>query len=117
MKIYAGRTAGRAAGQVTAGRWGLDFLFVAGRCGLRARPVRCGPGCGPGYVKICGAGRAAGYDVAKFAVRADCGPSYCGAGRAAGSDFQPAQGLNIYRHTTLTEVLPTVCSDSGRVSR
>ena len=23
-----------------------------------------------------------GYDVAKFAVRADCGPSYCGAGRA-----------------------------------
>ena len=43
-----------------------------------------------------GAGRAAGYDVAKFAVRADCGPSYCGAGPAAGSDFQPAQGLNIY---------------------
>ena len=27
------------------------------------------------------AGRAAGYDVAKFAVRADCGPSYCGVGR------------------------------------
>ena len=34
--------------------------------------------CGPSY---CGAGRAAGYDVGKFAVRADCGPSYCGAGR------------------------------------
>ena len=27
------------------------------------------------------AGRAAGYDVATFAVRADYGPSYCGAGR------------------------------------
>ena len=28
------------------------------------------------------AGRAAGYGVAKFAVRADCGPSYSEAGRA-----------------------------------
>ena len=26
------------------------------------------------------AGRVAGYDVATFAVRADCGPSYCEAG-------------------------------------
>ena len=34
-------------------RGAQDFVFVAGRCELRARPVRCGPGCGPGYVKIC----------------------------------------------------------------
>ena len=32
----------------------------------------CGAGCGLSY---CGTGRAAGYDVVKFAVRADCGPS------------------------------------------
>ena len=57
MKKYAGRTAGRAAGQVSAGRGGA----------VRAA----------GQVT---AGRSAGYHVANFAVRADCGPSYCGAG-------------------------------------
>ena len=64
MKNYAGRTAGRAAGQVTAGR--------------------CGAVRAVGQVI---AGQAAGYDVAKYAVWADCGPSYCGAGRAAGYDM------------------------------
>ena len=92
MKNYAGRTAGRAAGHVTAGRGGLRAIFVA-KFAVQAD-------CGPSY---CwgGGGRAAGYDVAKFAVRADCGPSYCGAGRAAGSDFQPAQGLNTYTHARM----------------
>ena len=74
----------RAASQVTAGRGGAGcglFLWQHLRCGLTAGQVT--------------AGRAAGYDVAKFAVRAVCGPSYCGAGRAAGSDFQPAQGLSV----------------------
>ena len=68
---------------------------TAGRGGLRAIYVAkfaVRADCGPSY---CGAGRAAGYDVAQFAVRADCGLSNCGAGRAAGSDFQPAQGLSI----------------------
>ena len=36
---------------------GLDFVFLAVRGGLRAWPVRCGEGCGPGQ---CGTGRAAG---------------------------------------------------------
>ena len=40
----------------------------------------------------CGVGRAAGYDVAKFAVLADCGPSYCGAGRAAGQEMTNMRG-------------------------
>ena len=92
----------------------LDFLYVAGRCGLRARRVRCGPGCGPPRAGIrlaggvaCGAGRsadqltarwAASYDVAKLAVRADCGPRYCMAGRAAGcgpGDDQYAGGGGV----------------------
>ena len=67
MKNYAGRTAGRAAGQFTAGRGGLRSMM------WQTFAVRAD--CGPSY---CGAGRAAGYDVAKFAVRADHGPSYCG---------------------------------------
>ena len=94
MKNYAGRTAGRAAGHVTAGRCGLRAkLRQGGRRAICVAKFAVRADCGPSY---CGAGRAAGYDVAKFAVRADCGPSYCGAGRAASSDFQPAQGLNIY---------------------
>ena len=36
--------------------------------------------------------RAAGYDLAKYAVRADCGPSYCGAGRAAGQEMTNVRG-------------------------
>ena len=55
-----------------AGRCGLRagfFLFVAGRCGLRARPVRCGPG----YVKICGAGRAGGRMIQ---LRGGCGLNF-----------------------------------------
>ena len=84
MKNYAGRTAGRAAGQVTAGRGEAVRAagqVTAGRGGLRAMMwQKCAvrADCGPSY---CGAGRAAGYDVANFAVRADCWPSYCGAGR------------------------------------
>ena len=38
------------------------------------------------------AGRAAGYGVAKFAVRADCGPSYSEAGRAAGKEMTNMRG-------------------------
>ena len=57
---------------------GLDFVFVAGRCGLRARPVRCGPGCGPGYVKNMRGG-------------AGCGPNDTVAGRVRAQLFQPAQ--------------------------
>ena len=56
-----------------AGPRGLDFVFVAGRCWLRARPVRCGPGCGPEYVKICGAGRAAGRMIQ---LRAGAGSTF-----------------------------------------
>ena len=67
MKNYAGRTAGRAAGQVTAGRGGAGQV-IAGRGGMR------------------------GYDVATFAVRTDCGPSYCEAGRAAGYDVATCAG-------------------------
>ena len=96
MKNYAGRTAGRAAGQVTAGRGGAgcgpSFCGAGGLRAIFVATFAVRADCGPSY---CGAGRAAGYDVANFAVRADCGPSYCGAGRAAGSDFQPAQGLNV----------------------
>ena len=58
------------------------FVFVAGRCGLRARflyLLRGGAGCG---LDQCGAGRAAIQDMSKYA------------GRAAGSNFQPAQGLS-----------------------
>ena len=62
---------------------GWICLFVAGRCGLRARPVRCGPGCGPGYVKICGAG---------------CGPNDTVAGRVRAQPFQPAQFLSKFAH-------------------
>ena len=57
MKNYAGRTAGRAVGHITAGRGGA--------------------GCGPSY---CGAGRAAGYDVAKF-VRCGLTAGQVAAGR------------------------------------
>ena len=51
MKNYAGRTAGRAAGQVTAGRGGLRAMMWQ-HFAVRAD-------CGPSY---CGAGRAAGSD-------------------------------------------------------
>ena len=49
--------------------------------------------------------------MAKFVVRADCGPSYCGVGRAAGSDFQPAQGLSVYVciHACMYVCVTTVC--------
>ena len=40
---------------------------------LRGRSGRGYAGCGPSY---CGAGRADGNDVAKFAMQAECGPSY-----------------------------------------
>ena len=59
MKNYAGRTAGRAAGQITAGRGGAVRAagqVTAGRGGLRAMMWQT------------------------LRVRADCGPSYCGAG-------------------------------------
>ena len=67
------------SGMLSAGRAGV------GRCGA----VWGGVGCGPNY---CGAGRAAGYDVAKLGVRADCGPSYCGARRAAGQETTNMRG-------------------------
>ena len=60
------------------------FLFVAGRYGLRAIPVRCGPGCGPGYGKICGAGWG--------------GPNDIVAGRVRAQLFQPAQFLSKFAH-------------------
>ena len=63
-------------------RAAAGFLFVAGRCGLRATPVRCGLGCGPRYVK-------------KYAGRGGVVRMYsCGAG--AGSTFSArAVSLNI----------------------
>ena len=47
------------------------------RGGLRAKLLRDGAVRAASQIT---AGRAADYDVAKFAVRAECGPSYCGAG-------------------------------------
>ena len=47
------------------------------RGGLRAKLLQGGAVRAAGQVT---AGRAADYDVANFAVRAVCGPSYCGAG-------------------------------------
>ena len=54
---------------------------------LRAKLLRGGAVRAVGQVT---AGRAAGYDLAKFAVRADWGPSYCG--RAAGQEMTNMRG-------------------------
>ena len=45
----------------------------------RAKLLRCGAVRAAGQVTVGRGGLRAIY-VAKFAVRADCGPSYCGAG-------------------------------------
>ena len=79
-----------------AGPRGLYLLFVAGRCGLRARPVRCGLGCEPQQAGIRGAGRAAGQDMAKYAGRG--GPNDIVAGRVRAQLFQPAQFLPKFAH-------------------
>ena len=74
----------------------LDFLFVAGRCGLRARSVRCGPGCWPPRAGICGARRAASQDMAKYAWRG--GPNDIVAGRVRAQLFQPTQFVSKCAH-------------------
>ena len=59
------------------------LLLAELRGGLRAKLLRGGAVRAAGQVI---AGRAAGYDVTKFTVRAECGPSYCGAGCGLGDD-------------------------------
>ena len=66
---------------------GWIFLVVAGRYGLRARPVRCGPGCGPGYVK-------------KYAGRG-------GAGRMI--QLRGGCGLNFFSSRSLSVCLHCLC--------
>ena len=46
--------------------------------------MRCGPGCGPRYVKICGAGRGEPNDTVAGRVRAQL--------------FQPGQFLSKFAH-------------------
>ena len=75
-----GKDAGWREGRGGAGRGG------AGRGGAGRGGAGRG-GAGRGGAGRGGAGRTAGCDVAKLAVRADCGPSYCGAGPAAGQEM------------------------------
>ena len=60
-------------------------LFWAAGCGLRAagcglRAAGCGPGR-PGGPDQCGAGQAAGQDMAKMRGATGCGPNYIVTGR------------------------------------
>ena len=98
MNNYAGRTPGRAAGRGGAGCWpsysGAGWAagqVTPGRGGLRAmmwQHLMCGL-----TASQVTAGRAAGYDVTKCAVRADCGPSCCGAGGLRAQISSPRRAL------------------------
>ena len=63
---------------------GCLICCEAVRAAGQTSAVRVGPGCGPGYVKICGAGRAGPIDIVAGRVRAQL--------------FQPAQFLSKFAY-------------------